>query len=201
MTDPVTSYTTCVSKSKSRRHKKKLRFKTLTPYYLEPPNQNIIDIPTLFKIWPDLIAEIVKHVGQYRYIDLLQLRLTCVCFLVHCDKEIVKRQSIQTMPPSYSQLKAVYQDRSYFKESYLSPRTFEMYVSKYYHYKRRVKRQNFNCQYVHYGTHQEFVHDPCCNCCIYRCYHYYDDILILETESDVLLNPKIRLSLLNYNGR
>lgn len=205
---------TYYGRKKTRKTRRDLRSKVLAPYFAETDLKipHFIDIPALFNLWPDVITEIVKHVGND---DLLELKSSCVCVSICCKQEIQSRM----------EKKSWGRRRRYYKNNK----------------KFNWKNEDVVCDlYYSYGVHEGLIHHPWCDCFHryaddYYDYGYYDhssglyiydympidpsnrrrddddnshiivknhdEILILETESDVLLNPKIRFGLLNYKGK
>lgn len=215
----MTDWTPIISKHKLRRQRRLNRVKTLKPYYVDSGHTpTIIDLPTLFDMWPNVLTEIVKHVGNH---DLIYLRQTCVNLKSHCDIEIQTRQYM----PRYTQIRQFYKDNRYFYrycKIYGRPpesmnqyfgticpsldlsHPYWQYLRMYSKYKKSIKSSK--CIYYSYGLYKG-LHDSSCGCGVYYDWFYgfvsaggkFDNNLVLDTEIDVLLNPKIKSSLLNWN--
>ena len=178
---------TSIPKYKQRRTRKNERLTSIKPYYAENSDYfGALNIPTLFLLWEDSITEIVRHLS---YSDLLRFRRTCMCVKQYCDREIQVRRSKPRSKPSMREL---------FYRKYYD--RYELDDWDYYYYKKR--KSEYKC-FLFGLCHKKHGPDALC----YMNYWPYngvdrediddDDILLFDTDLDILLNPKLQLSLLN----
>lgn len=212
---PELEWQIAISRNQRRKKRKQERCKKLQPYAIEhPQNSGIIDIPVLFELWPNVLTEIVKHVQNP---DLLQLRRVCWCLMKHCNKEINERKQKTRFWPTYTEIKqfCLNNQRMYRRYKMYGSDLFSLatkssiitphYIRLYRRYKKSIRTKL--CEYYSYGLYAG-LHDPTCKLCFdnlnsdwysvrIKVLKQLDVDLLVDTDVDILLNPKIKLSLLN----
>ena len=182
-----------------KRKQKRHRDKILLPLCTNPA---IIDIPLLVRRWSNVMTEIVKHVSDA---DLLKLRQVSVLVKKHCDREIRTRKrfwpSLNEMDKFFNNKVhmnnyRIYRDAQYYYPP-SHPHSQHYPVHPYYrHYPQYRKYQKATqiipCSYYEYGA---TLHDPYCTCGLGMSAwgEDFDQNLLLDTEIDLLLNPKALL--------